>query len=124
LLGHANFYPPSCLALFFEFLFGYSFDLPQTAMFFGDSISLSIAAASIVAKVARDRLLVALDFYYPQYAFGRHKGYGTAAHRQALQWHGVTPIHRRSFRPVAGLLQPALRAQSSPHPGAAQPADA
>ncbi|UCZ56166.1 ribonuclease HII [Desulfurispirillum indicum] len=63
----------------------------------GDNLSLSIAAASIVAKVHRDELMEALDQRYPQYGFARHKGYGTAQHRQAIREHGLCPQHRRSF---------------------------
>ncbi|MDX2288305.1 MAG: ribonuclease HII [Hyphomicrobiaceae bacterium] len=66
----------------------------------GDARCLSIAAASIVAKVTRDRLMVALARRYPGYGFERHKGYGTPEHRRALAELGVTPEHRRSFRPV------------------------
>lgn len=70
----------------------------------GDSRSLSIAAASIVAKVTRDRLMVALAERYPAYGFEQHKGYGTASHRAALAKHGPCPAHRRSFRPIRALL--------------------
>jgi ribonuclease HII len=66
----------------------------------GDSRSLSIAAASIVAKVTRDRLMADYHRLYPAYGFDRHKGYPTRAHREALQAHGGCPIHRRSFRGV------------------------
>jgi len=66
----------------------------------GDSRCLSIAAASIVAKVTRDRLMVELGRAHPQYGFERHKGYGTPEHQAALARHGVCPHHRRSFRPV------------------------
>lgn len=66
----------------------------------GDARSLSIAAASVVAKVVRDALMRALAETYPQYGFEKHKGYGTAAHMQALLEHGPSPIHRLSFRPV------------------------
>jgi len=65
----------------------------------GDSISLSIAAASIIAKVTRDRLMARLDGLYPGYGFGRHAGYATAAHRAALDALGPCPVHRRSFAP-------------------------
>jgi ribonuclease HII len=71
----------------------------------GDSRILSIAAASVLAKVTRDRELVALDACYPGYGLARHKGYPTAEHLQALQALGVTPLHRRSFAPVARLLE-------------------
>lgn len=67
----------------------------------GDSISLSIAAASIIAKVERDRLMVQYAEQYPEYGFERHKGYGTAAHREAILRFGPCPIHRHSFAPIA-----------------------
>lgn len=73
----------------------------HTALVGGDGLSLSIAAASILAKVARDRLLLALDVQYPHYGLARHKGYGTRHHLEALQIYGPSPIHRRSFAPVA-----------------------
>jgi len=66
----------------------------------GDARCLSIAAASIIAKVTRDRLMVKLAASWPAYGFDRHKGYGTPEHRSALERHGATPLHRRSFRPV------------------------
>lgn len=72
----------------------------------GDDRVPAIAAASILAKVQRDGELVALDGQYPGYGFARHKGYPTAAHLQALQQLGVTPVHRRSFGPVKKLLRP------------------
>lgn len=81
------------------------FDLPQRSPYFGDSISLSIAAASIVAKVSRDRLMADLDHYYPGYNFARHKGYGTAEHHRALRRLGVSEAHRRSFEPVVRIGQ-------------------
>ncbi|OQX13864.1 MAG: ribonuclease HII [Thiothrix lacustris] len=70
----------------------------------GDATVAEISAASIIAKVARDAELVALDALYPQYGFAQHKGYGTAAHLAALQEFGATPIHRRSFAPVKKAL--------------------
>ena len=78
--------------------------LPQVALPKADVRSLSVAAASIVAKVTRDRLLVQLDERYPGYGFARHKGYGTAAHRAALDDLGPTPIHRMSFAPLRTTL--------------------
>ncbi len=72
--------------------------LPQTALVKGDERSLSIAAASILAKTFRDRLLCDYNKQYPGYGFAAHKGYGTAAHRLAMQWLGLSPIHRRSFQ--------------------------
>jgi ribonuclease HII len=66
----------------------------------GDAKCLSIAAASIIAKVARDAMMAELARDYPHYGFDRHKGYGTREHHEAIARHGVTPHHRRSFRPV------------------------
>jgi len=77
---------------------------PAKTIVKGDSRSLSIAAASIVAKVTRDRIMAGHDATYPLYGFARHKGYGTAFHRQALMRHGPTPLHRRSFAPIKALL--------------------
>jgi ribonuclease HII len=71
----------------------------------GDALSLSISAASIIAKVTRDRIMMDYDARYPEYGFGGHKGYGTRQHLNALKKHGATPIHRQSFRPVAELKQ-------------------
>ena len=76
---------------------------PERAIVDGDARSLSIAAASVIAKVTRDRLMVAYDKEYPGYGFVRHKGYGTADHIAALKEHGPCPIHRRSFRIVGDL---------------------
>lgn len=81
-------------------------NLPQQSIVRGDSRSISIAAASILAKVTRDREMVALDARYPHYSFARHKGYGTAAHCQALDQHGPCPAHRRSFAPLRFSLLP------------------
>lgn len=80
------------------------FPLPSQSIVKGDARSLSIAAASILAKVTRDRLMAELDTRYPAYGFAKHAGYGTAAHLAALRAHGPCPEHRRSFAPVAGLL--------------------
>jgi len=72
----------------------------QTAIVKGDARSYSIAAASVLAKVTRDRLMVEYDRRYPGYGFARHKGYGTREHLAALAQHGPCPIHRRSFAPL------------------------
>jgi len=72
----------------------------QTSIVYGDSRSLSIAAASVVAKVYRDACMSTLHLHYPAYGLHEHKGYGTPAHQRALLRHGPSPLHRRSFRPV------------------------
>ena len=84
---------------------------PSQSIVKGDAKSLSIAAASVIAKVTRDHLLIELDQRYPDYGFARHKGYGTKAHLAALKKYGPTPQHRYSYRPVreaAGLVPPPL----------------
>lgn len=75
-------------------------NLPQQSVVRGDSHSLSIAAASIIAKVSRDRLMVAMADQYPQYQFAQHKGYGTQLHRDLIAQHGPCPDHRHSFAPI------------------------
>lgn len=77
----------------------------QKSITSGDALSLSIAAASIVAKVTRDRLMVELDARYPGYGFARHKGYGTPQHRESLGRLGPSPIHRLSYAPMRLMLQ-------------------
>lgn len=74
----------------------------------GDAKSLSIGAASILAKVTRDRIMIEYDKKYPEYGFKKHKGYPTQAHKEALKRYGVTPIHRRSFKPVQDVLNEQL----------------
>jgi ribonuclease HII len=74
---------------------------PQQAVIQGDAISLSIAAASVLAKVHRDRMLLDLDIQFPGYSLASHKGYGTPEHLDALARLGPTPLHRKSFHPVA-----------------------
>ena len=74
---------------------------PQIPLTHGDARVLSIAAASVIAKVARDRRMAELDEAYPEYGFALHKGYGTASHREALAAHGPSPIHRFTYAPVA-----------------------
>jgi len=78
--------------------------LPQRSIIKGDERCLSIAAASIIAKVTRDRLMLQLHEQYPLYGFNQNKGYGTPAHLAALHEHGVTPLHRKSFAPVRELI--------------------
>lgn len=81
-------------------------DLPisQTSIIKGDANSLSIAAASVVAKVTRDQMMAAYDQEYPGYDFGQNAGYGTTKHLEGLEKHGVTPIHRRSFEPIKSMI--------------------
>ena len=78
---------------------------PKKTIVDGDALCYCIAAASIVAKVARDRMMVALDRRYPGYGFARHKGYATRLHVEALERLGPTPAHRRLFAPVRRLLE-------------------
>jgi ribonuclease HII len=79
--------------------------LPNVAVWKGDQVVTAISAASIIAKVTRDRMMIELDGKYPQYGFGKHKGYITAAHTAALREHGPCPEHRRSFSNIAALLK-------------------
>ncbi len=82
------------------------FPVQQTALVKGDACSLSIAAASVLAKVTRDRWMLTMDVEYPGYDFGVHKGYATKAHLAKLRANGACPIHRRSFAPVAQIPFP------------------
>ena len=77
---------------------------PQSPIVKGDATSLSIAAASILAKVHRDHLMLEAAKQYPEYGFDRHKGYGTADHKAALLKHGPCPLHRRSFSPIREMV--------------------
>ena len=81
------------------------FPIPQTSIIKGDANSLSIAAASIVAKVTRDQMMEEFDLEYPGYDFAQNAGYGTANHLAGLHKLGVTPIHRRSFEPVKSMCE-------------------
>jgi ribonuclease HII len=82
------------------------FGRPHTALVDGDAKSYSIAAASVIAKVTRDRLMREMDGPYPMYEFSRHKGYATQLHLERLEQHGPCPIHRRSFLPVRQMDLP------------------
>lgn len=79
--------------------------LPQKSIVRGDQLSLSIACASIIAKVSRDRYMIELASLYPSYGLARHKGYGTPQHLSSLQASGPCPIHRHSFAPVRRLIK-------------------
>ncbi len=77
--------------------------IPSTAVIKGDALSLSIAAASILAKTARDRIMIEMDAVYPAYGFKKHKGYQAEAHLEALRQHGPSPIHRSSWSTIRDL---------------------
>ncbi|BCW96523.1 MAG: ribonuclease HII [Fimbriimonadales bacterium] len=89
--------------------------LPQQAVVDGDAQELSIAAASILAKVARDRIMAELDRLYPRYGFAQHKGYPTALHLERLRQYGACPAHRRTYAPVAQLRLLATVAEVEQH---------
>ncbi len=93
---------PECLLI--DGTFSISSDLPQKPIAKGDALSVSIAAASIVAKVTRDRLMEEYHKYYPQFGFSQHKGYPTRAHKEAIRKFGYCPIHRKTFRGVKEYL--------------------
>lgn len=78
--------------------------IPSTALIGGDARSLSIAAASILAKTARDRIMIEMDDLYPAYGFRKHKGYQAAGHLEALRRHGPSPVHRRSWATIRDLV--------------------
>ena len=86
--------------LLIDGIFTIASDLSQQAIKKGDSLSISIAAASIVAKVTRDRIMTQVDTLFPEFGFCRHKGYPTKIHRAAIMRHGCSPIHRRTFKGV------------------------
>lgn len=78
--------------------------IPSLSIIKGDAKSASIAAASIIAKVTRDRLMLQYDKQYPEYGFAKHKGYGTAEHIAAIRKYGPCPIHRKSFEPITSII--------------------
>ena len=78
--------------------------MPSLSLIKGDAKSASIAAASVIAKVSRDRLMDEYDKKYPEYGFAEHKGYGTASHVAAIKQYGPCPIHRRSFEPIKSMI--------------------
>jgi ribonuclease HII len=95
--------PPDALLL--DYVTLPQIDLPQRSLPKADRCCLSVAAASIIAKVSRDRWMVGLDQRCPGYGFARHKGYGTTAHRSALARMGPSPLHRMSWAPLRALGQ-------------------
>jgi len=94
--------PPE--ALLIDYISLPNVPLPQKGITNGDSLCISIACASIIAKVARDHLMIELDRTYPGYGLAQHKGYGTREHLSCLRRLGPSPIHRRSFKPVRDLI--------------------
>ena len=112
---------PAPQALLLDAILLPGLNVPQKSLIKGDARCLSIAAASIIAKVTRDRLMIALHKEYPHYGFDQHKGYGTPIHLAALRNHGATSHHRRSFAPVRelfGLFAPQMEEAiniSDPH---------
>ena len=90
--------------LLIDGIFTIGSDLPQQAIKKGDSLSISIAAASIVAKVTRDRIMGQADLLFPEFGFARHKGYPTRHHRESIARYGCSPIHRRTFRGVKEFI--------------------
>ena len=94
--------PPQCLLI--DYMLLPEASLPQKGITDGDSLCLSIACASIVAKVTRDHLMVELDRIYPGYGLAQHKGYGTKEHLACLRRLGPSPIHRQSFYPVKNII--------------------
>jgi ribonuclease HII len=100
-------FQPDCLIL--DSLAWPEMKIPQISLIKGDTLSLSIAAASVIAKVWRDDFMKTFDEQYPQYDFGVHKGYGTAKHQAALNVYGPSPIHRMTFAPLRRLPQPPLK---------------
>ena len=80
-------------------------DIPSTPIIKGDAKSLSIAAASVIAKVTRDRMMYELDEKYPEYGFGKHKGYPTKAHIEAVEKYGVLDFYRKTFSPISEIIK-------------------
>jgi ribonuclease HII len=80
-------------------------DIPHESIIKGDQKSVSIAAASIVAKTTRDQYMMEMDLLFPEYGFKNHKGYGTEEHLKAIQKYGVLPIHRKSYKPIKEMLK-------------------
>jgi ribonuclease HII len=96
----ANNLDPCPDFLLIDGIFDIASELPQKPVPKGDALSISIAAASIIAKVSRDRLMQTYHHYYPQFDFPRHKGYPTKAHKEAIRKFGCSPVHRRTFKGV------------------------
>jgi len=96
---------PSAETLLIDYMHLSGVKLPQKGIADGDSLCFSIACASIIAKVARDRVMVEFDKVYPDYGLAQHKGYGTKEHLACLRRLGPSPIHRQSFKPVKNMIE-------------------
>jgi ribonuclease HII len=83
-------------------------DIPMTSIIKGDEKSVSIAAASIIAKTTRDAYMIEMDKLFPNYGFAKHKGYPTREHIDAIKTYGITPIHRKTYEPIKSMLRPNL----------------
>ncbi|MEW6528018.1 MAG: ribonuclease HII [Spirochaetota bacterium] len=84
--------------------FSFQLSLPYKSIIKGDCLSLSIASASIIAKVTRDEYMMTINAQYPQYGFAQHKGYATTKHLNAIKKYGPSPVHRKTYEPVASLF--------------------
>lgn len=83
-------------------------DIPMTSIIKGDEKSVSIAAASIIAKTTRDAYMIEMDKLFPNYGFAKHKGYPTREHIDAIKTYGITPLHRKTYEPIKSMLRPNL----------------
>jgi len=83
--------------------------MPSESIIKGDQKSVSIAAASIVAKTTRDRYMLEMDKVFPEYGFAKHKGYGTKLHKEMLEKYGYTPIHRKSYEPIKSMVKAGIK---------------
>jgi len=100
-IGRLNIVPENVLIDYIQLT---GIDVPQEGILHGDRLSLSIASASVVAKVIRDRIMEIYDVIYPVYGFSKHKGYGTKYHIQQIEKYGPSKIHRKSFKPISKLI--------------------
>lgn len=90
-------------------------DIPSESIIKGDQKSISIAAASIVAKITRDNYMIEMDKLFPKYNFKQHKGYGTKEHIELIKKYGYTPIHRKSYEPIKSMIKEEMRKKHEEH---------
>jgi ribonuclease HII len=90
-------------------------DIPSESIIKGDQKSISIAAASIIAKTTRDQYMIEMDKIFPQYNFKQHKGYGTKEHIELIKKYGYTPIHRKSYEPIKSMIKEEMRKKYEDH---------